>query len=234
MDPQYNFVYRIAASLEDEITEVDAGWFDKLSEKAKETYIRIHPQSKYARYVRRQTKMAPTDIKQIAPTKDALKQMKKHQKEIDYGAKYEKDPARRKAFQAEQKKMAQMIQKQRERIDDEYYAKKERKKEENKLRKETDRNLRKADKEDRKAQKQAPQQERVEPTFGEQPKPEAQTPPQQPRKPQQPQPRKYSPEELQRLYRGGRMASDYVPSEPGAPAPGHGPQPTKVVKKKAA
>lgn len=226
MDPKYNFVYRIAASLEEDLTEIDANWFDQLTDKAKEAYIRIHPQSKYARYYRRQVKQAPTDVQQISPNKDSLQQMKKHQKELDYAAKYEKDPARKKAFESEAKKMAQMRQRVKDRIDDEYYQGKEKRKAERKEAQEVRRAERK-EQDPRKWWEKAigrenpkvlPTPKKAEPRVSEEPAQE----------PEKPKP-KYTPEQLQRLYRGGGMASDFVPDS-AMPKPGHGPKPTNVVK----
>jgi hypothetical protein len=253
MDPRYNFVYRIAASLEDELTEVDAGWFDKLSDAAKETYLRLHPQSKYAKYVRRQTRQAPTDIEKIAPTKEALKGMRKHLKELEYGAENEKDAKRRNAFKDEYNKLGMMIRRQEERIDDEYYQGKERAKQERKQQKDVQKEERQktdprkwwekaigrenpagprrppaagpGDKGPSPAPGAGPRKQAAEPAPGKEPRTSEQL------EQQQPQKRKYSREELERLHKGGGMASDYVPDS-AMPKPGHGPKPTSVVKKR--
>lgn len=315
----HNFAARVFASLsEDELTEIDAGWFDKLDQAAKQAYIRLHPQSKYAKYVRRNTKEAPTDIDKIAPTKEALKGMQKHLKELKYGAENEKNADRREAFKEQYNKLGLMIHKQQERIDDEYYNNKEKVKQEKRDSKDAqkaldkfDRDERRMAKEDSKAadralkqfdkdeqkiakdkakdskaadkaiqkfdrdtakaekkaadpralwekligrekpgaqqQPQAQQPQPAKPAETTQPAPTQQpapkkpaapapaTPPaqsqQKPAKGPQPAPqRKYSPEELQQLYKGGKLAGDYlkradqpqtvqVPKQPVKPSP---------------
>lgn len=226
MDPKYNFVYRIAASLEDELTEIDAGWFDKLSEKARETYIRLHPQSKYARYYRRQIKQAPTDVQQIAPNKGSLKEMKKHQKQIDYAARTEKDPQRKKAFEREAKSMQRMQQRLKDRIDDEHYQGKERARQEKRAVNET-RKAEKREADPRKWWEKAIGRENPNaPKPAPKPEPVVQ---QEPQTEEPPKP-KYTQEQLQQMLRP-KLAQDVVPNSAMPKVPENGPKPTNVVKK---
>lgn len=226
----YNFANRVIASTEDdELTEIDAGWFDQLGEKAQQAYIRLHPNSKYARYYRRQVKQAPTDIDQIGRGKHVKHGMKQHRKDLDYAAKYEKDPARKKAYQSELKKMDQMMQRVKDRADDEYYDAKRARGAEQRLEKETKRQQREIDKIEREEQDPRKWWEKAigrENPVKQQPAQETPEPAQEPPKP------KYTPEQLQQMMKP-KLAQDVVPDS-AMPPPENGPKPTNVVRRRRA